>query len=289
MIGADKKKKKYDLNINNNSNESNSSNNKNKSLLNVSISNLHISSKGTQYVAVLTATLIVSLTISGGFSSTSSTVYAVEQTYSTQGALRDPLLPTSFSAMDQQENQQLQQQPTTNNQTGMEQLLPSSAQNDTTHAFEDAFLGIVNDTRNLSLAYQNEIADLQAGVYDNQTFVMITNLYLPLYQQLIDRANALNQSAATLPQNYSKAIDLYSESIENEMMSQEHLRNYLSTGDPAENEKSLGLLSDSLRLELESLAAFSSVSNIPNPFQNFTMENMTNNNNTSTATAMPGT
>ena len=278
MIRADKKK-----NTDNDNNKSNNSNN-NKSRLNALISNLHIS-KGTRYVAVLTVTLILSVAISGGFSGTSSTVYAEEQIYATKVAVREQLLPISISTMDQQGNQQL---PPTNNQTGTEQMLPSSPQNDTIHAFEDAFLGIVNDTRNLSLAYQNEIANLQSGVYDNQTFVMVTDLYLPLYQQLITKADALNQSAATLPQNYSKAIDLYSESIENEMMSQEHFRNYISTGDLSENEKSLELLSDSLKLELEALSAFSSLSNIPNPFQNFTMENM-NNNNTTTATATPGT
>jgi hypothetical protein len=61
--------------------------------------------------------------------------------------------------------------------------------------------------------------------------------------------------------NYSRAIELYSESIRTEMMSQEHFRNYLSTGDLSENEISLQLLSESLRFEIEAFNAFRSVSN----------------------------
>jgi TPR repeat protein len=150
-----------------------------------------------------------------------------------------------------------------------------SPQNATIHAFEDAFIGIVNDTRNLSFAYQDEIAKLQSGVYDNQTFVTVTDLYLQMYQQLLARAGTLNQSAASLPQNYSKAIDLYSESIRTEMESQEHLRNYYSTGDLAENEKSNQLLSESLKFELEAFKAFRSVANDTTTSHNNT-ENISN-------------
>jgi hypothetical protein len=80
-----------------------------------------------------------------------------------------------------------------------------------------------------------------------------------MYQQLIASADALKQWPASLPMNYSKAIDLYSESIRAEMMSQEHFRNYLSTGDLTENERSLELLSESLRFEIEAFSAFRSV------------------------------
>jgi hypothetical protein len=102
---------------------------------------------------------------------------------------------------------------------------------------------------------------LQSGVYDNQTFVTITDLYLNKYQELIARTDALKQWPASLPQNYSKAIDLYSESIRTEMESQEHLRTYITTGNLTENERSLQLLSESLKFELEAFSAFESVAN----------------------------
>ena len=224
-------------------------------------------SKGKRYFGLLAATLILSVAISAEFSSASSKAYAEEdQIYKTQ-MLHKPMLITSIGAVEQQGTQQ-----PTNNQTEMQQ--PSSPQNSTIHAFEDAFIGIVNDTRNLSLAYQDEIAKLQSGVYDNQTFVTVTDLYLQMYQQLLARAGTLNQSAASLPQNYSKAIDLYSESIGTEMMSQEHLRNYITTGDLTENEKSLELLSDSLKFELEAFNAFSSVAKNDTSIQNNNNNNM---------------
>jgi hypothetical protein len=226
--------------------------NNNKARLNVVISNLHIS-KGIWYVGLLAATLLLSVALSGEFSGVGSRVYAEEQIYKTQ-ILREPMLLKSISTIEQQGTQQ-----PTNNQTEMQQ--PSSPQNSTIHAFEDAFIGIVNDTRNLSLAYQDEIAKLQSGVYDNQTFVTITDLYLQMYQQLLARTDALKQWPASLPQNYSKAVDLYSESIRTEKESQEHLRNYITTGNLTENERSLQLLSESLKFELEAFNTFRSVAN----------------------------
>lgn len=231
-------------------------------------------SKGTWYFGLLAATLILSVAISGEFSRASSKAYAEEQIYKTQ-MLRKPMLLTSISAVEQQQGTQ---QPT-ENQTEMQQS--PSPQNATIHAFEDAFIGIVNDTRSLSLAYQDEIAKLESGAYDNQTFVTVTDLYLQKYQQLLARADALKQWPGSLPLNYSKAIDLYSESIRTEMMSQEHFRNYISTGDLSENERSLELLSDSLRFEIEAFNAFRSVSN------DTTVQNNTNNRNNATA-AIPG-
>ena len=50
-------------------------------------------------------------------------------------------------------------------------------------------------------------------------------------------------------------------------MSHEHFRNYLSTGDLSENERSLELLSESLRFEMEAFSVFRSVdSDTPTDF-----------------------
>jgi hypothetical protein len=208
----------------------------------------------TWYFGLLVATLMLSVAISGEFNHASSKAYAEEeQIYKTQIVDKSMLL-TSTGAVEQVGAQQ-----PINNQTGMQQA--PSPQNATIHGFEDAFIGIVNDTRNLSLAYQDELAKLQSGVYDNQTFVTITDLYLNKYQELIARTDALKQWPASLPQNYSKAIDLYSESVRTEMESQEHLRTYITTGNLTENERSLQLLSESLKFELEAFSAFESVAN----------------------------
>ena len=254
-------------------------NNYNKPRLNGISLSVH-NSKGTWYFGLLLAAtlILLSVAISGEFSRASSKAYAEEeQIYKTQ-MLHKPMLLTSISAVEQQGTQQ----PTTENQTEMQQS-PPSPQNATIHAFEDAFIGIVNDTRSLSLAYQDEIAKLQSGAYDNQTFVTVTDLYLQKYQQLLARADALKQLPGSLPLNYSKAIDLYSESIRTEMMSQEHYRNYISTGDLSENERSLELLSDSLRFEIEAFNAFISVAN-----DTAVQNNNTDNINNATAAIIPG-
>jgi hypothetical protein len=205
------------------------------------------------YFGLLAAMLILYIAGSGEFSLAGSNAYAEGQIYKAEMEHK-PMLLTSICAVEQQGTQQ-----PIRNQTEMQQSL--STQNATVHAFEDAFIAIVNDTRSLSIAYQDEIAKLESGVYDNQTFVTITDLYLQRYQQLLTRADTLKQWPAMLPMDYSRAIDLYSESIRTEMESQEHFRNYLSTGDLAENERSLELLSESLRFEIEAFNAFRSAAN----------------------------
>jgi hypothetical protein len=210
-------------------------------------------SKGKWHFGLLAALLILLWTVSGEFSLTISKAYAERQIYETQ-TQHKPILLTSISAVEQQGTQQ-----STRNQTEMQQSSPP--ENATIHDFEDAFIELVNNTRNVSMAFQDEIAKLESGVYDNQTFVTLTDLYLQMYQQLLARSDALKQWPSTLPMNYSRAIEFYSESIRTEMMSQEHFRNYLSTGDLSENEISLQLLSESLRFEIEAFNAFRSVSN----------------------------
>jgi hypothetical protein len=259
---------------NNNNNNNNYKNiHKNKARLKGITLIIH-NVEGTWYFGLLAATLILSVAISGEFSGTSSKAYAEEdQNYKTQ-LVHKPMLLASIGAVEQVGAQQ-----PINNQTGMQQV--PSPQNATVHGFEDAFIGIVNDTRNLSLAYQDELAKLQSGVYDNQTFVTITDLYLNKYQELIARTDALKQLPASLPQNYSKAIDLYSDSIRTEMESQEHLQTYITTGNLTENERSLQLLSESLKFELEAFSAFESVAN-----DTTTSRNNTDSMNKATAASL---
>jgi hypothetical protein len=219
--------------------------------------------EGILYFGLIAVTLILSIAISGELSHASSKAYAEEgQIYRTQMVYK-PMRPTSIGAVEQVGTQQ-----PINNQTEMQQS--QSSQNATIHGFEDAFIGIVNDTRNLSFAYNDELAKLQSGVYDNQTFVTITGLYLDKYQELIARAEALKQWPASLPQNYSKAVDLYSESIRTEMESQEHLGTYITTGNLTESERSDQLLSESLKFELEAFSAFESVANATGTSNNST-------------------
>ena len=96
-----------------------------------------------------------------------------------------------------------------------------------------------------------------------------------MYQLSLAEANALKQWPAPLPENYSKVVDLYSESIRTEMESQEHLRNYITAGDLSEIESSDELLSESLKFQLQAFQAFKSVANDTTTSQNNT-DNISN-------------
>ena len=89
----------------------------------------------------------------------------------------------------------------------------------------------------------------------------ITDNYLPKYQNLINETMSLSFQA---PSKYGKAIELYLKSLESEFQSYIHFKNYLLTGNLMENETSVQLLSDALRYEAESFAAFKSVSKSTN-------------------------
>jgi hypothetical protein len=108
----------------------------------------------------------------------------------------------------------------------------------------------------LTQSYQKEVGKWQAKQYDNKTMISITNDYLPKYKGLLNESKALTHSPPT--KLYQNALELYTKSIELELESNIDFRNYLSTGNLAENETSSRLLSDALRYETDSFAAFKS-------------------------------
>src|SRR5206468_11257010 len=89
----------------------------------------------------------------------------------------------------------------------------------------------------------------------------ITDNYLPKYQNLIDETMSLSFQ---IPSKYEKAIELYLKSLESEFESYIHFKNYILTGNLIENETCVQLLSDALRYEAGSFAAFKSVSKSTN-------------------------
>jgi hypothetical protein len=76
--------------------------------------------------------------------------------------------------------------------------------------------------------------------------VAITDNYLPKYQNLVSESKALQP-----PKQYQDATDLYTKSLESELQSNTHFRNYLSTNNSTENKLSSKLLSDSFNYEIE--------------------------------------
>jgi hypothetical protein len=93
--------------------------------------------------------------------------------------------------------------------------------------------------------------------YSNSTMISITDSYLPKFQKLIDKAKALQPGT----ENYAQARDLYIKSLQSEMESYRHFRNFLATNNPAEDRISTELLSSAWVYESNSFAAFNNATN----------------------------
>jgi hypothetical protein len=124
-------------------------------------------------------------------------------------------------------------------------------------SFEESFAKLVNDTRSLSLSYQNEIGKWQSHQHDNTSMISITDDYLPKFQNIFERAKELKPPS----EGYMRALDLFAQSIQSEMASHIHFRNFLATNNLKENERSIQLLSDAFKYENESFDAFKAAAN----------------------------
>ena len=82
--------------------------------------------------------------------------------------------------------------------------------------------------------------------------ISVTDNYLPKFQKLVSRAKDLQPTTA----KYLQAKDLYTKSLQSEMESYKHFRNYLVTGNKIEDDISTQLLSNALKYEIKSFAAF---------------------------------
>jgi hypothetical protein len=114
--------------------------------------------------------------------------------------------------------------------------------------FKRAFERIVIDTNALTQQYTAE-EDMWLS-RDNGTMIQIIDQYLPKYDELIERAKALNT-----PERYKSAHDYLISAIELERQSHQHFRNYLSTDDQTEYEKSSEMISRSLEQSVNADAA----------------------------------
>ena len=128
---------------------------------------------------------------------------------------------------------------------------------DVVHSFEESFTKLVNDTRSLSLSYQNEIGKWQSNQNDNGSMILITNDYLIKFQGIAKEFQELKPPS----EGYRRALDLFAKSIQSEMASHIHFRNYLATSNLKEDERSIQFLSDAFKYEEESFDAFKAAAN----------------------------
>ena len=81
--------------------------------------------------------------------------------------------------------------------------------------------------------------------------------YLPMFQKSVGGVEALKPAT----ENYIHAKEWYIKSLQFELESYRHFRNFLENGSPIEDEKSTQLLSNALRYEFNSFSAFNNQTN----------------------------
>lgn len=113
-------------------------------------------------------------------------------------------------------------------------------------SFVSSFEKLVKQVNNLSQSYHNETGKFAKGQITNKTMIAITDNYLPKFQNLVNESKALQP-----PKQFQNATDLYTKSLESELQSNNHFRNYLSTNNSTENKLSSKLLSDAFNYEIE--------------------------------------
>jgi hypothetical protein len=128
-----------------------------------------------------------------------------------------------------------------------------------TQSFASSFQDIVDETGLLAHDYDTQVQKWERGDLSNETMASITDTYLPKYQALINRTNALQT-----PAGYENVTSLYARSIESELKSSIQFREYLLTGNKTGSEASMQSLSDAFRYEMESFKAFNSAVNATN-------------------------
>jgi len=142
-----------------------------------------------------------------------------------------------------------------------------------TQSFHVAYETLINDSHSLTESYQKEIGKWQSKQYNNKTMVLVTDKYLLQFQKLISRAQALQPTTI----KYLQAKNFYIKSLQSEIGSYMHFRNFLATGSKTEDNISTQLLSNALKYEINSFIAFN----------NRTVTDTGNNNSYGNGTFLP--
>lgn len=122
-------------------------------------------------------------------------------------------------------------------------------------SFVSSFEGIVKEAQLLTHDYDVQVEKWGRGEHNNATMASITDNYLPKYEDLIKKTEDLRPST-----RYENVSKLYAKSLQSELNSHIHFRNYLVTRNITENEASVQSLSDALKYEMDSFGAFKSAS-----------------------------
>ena len=124
--------------------------------------------------------------------------------------------------------------------------------NNTIQSFHIAYEMLISDSHSLTQDYQSQIGEWLSKQYDNKTTILITDKYLPEFHKLVNGARALQPTTT----KYLQAKDLHVKSLQSEIGSYMHFRNFLDTGNNTEDKISTQLLTNALKYEINSFTAF---------------------------------
>ena len=96
--------------------------------------------------------------------------------------------------------------------------------------------------------YQSEISFLNQSINDNETMINTTQGYIDNLKEII-----LFAKKTTVQQDYKPVLNNYIDSIENEIESYVHYKEYIVTGNLTENKISMDLLSKAFNYETQAI------------------------------------
>ena len=99
--------------------------------------------------------------------------------------------------------------------------------------------------------YQSEISFLNQSINDNETMINTTQGYIDNLKEII-----LFAKKTTVQQDYKPVLNNYIDSIENEIESYVHYKEYIITGNLTENKISMDLLSKAFNYETQAIKLY---------------------------------
>lgn len=123
--------------------------------------------------------------------------------------------------------------------------------NEISNASKEFIINLFDNVNSVSNEYQNELAKEKESINNNMTIVNKTNEYIDKLEKIILLAKEYN-----IQKDYKPLLNSYINSLQNEIESYIHYKNYILTGNNTENKLSLDFLSKSLIYETEAIKEF---------------------------------
>jgi hypothetical protein len=118
--------------------------------------------------------------------------------------------------------------------------------------YSKKIIGSLFDRVNIaSNNYESEISFLNQSINDNETMINTTQGYIDNLKEII-----LFAKKTTVQQDYKPVLNNYIDSIDNEIESYIHYKEYIITGNLTENKISMDLLSKAFNYETQAIQRY---------------------------------